>query len=332
VISLERIEEAARVIDPVFLHTPQFVDEALSQRLDMRVILKVELVNPIRSFKGRGADYFLYQLAGRPNRLIAASAGNFGQGLAYAARRWQVPVTIFAAHTANPLKVERMRLLGAEVHLAGDDFDAAKAAAREYAAQLSTGSLQATFVEDGAEPAIAEGAGSIAVELSRWPDPIDDVLIPVGNGALITGMGRWLKAVTPMTRVTGVCAAGAPAMERSWRSGHAIFTDQVNTVADGIAVRVPIPQAVDDMRETVDDVVLVDDKGIIDAMRLLFETLGLVVEPAGAAGLAACLNQRDRLRGMTVAVPLCGGNLSAEQARRWLSCVTPATINASDTT
>lgn len=317
-LSPARIEEAARVIDPVFLHTPQFIEETLSRQLGLRVLLKVECVNPLRSFKGRGADYFLQGAGGAAELLVTASAGNFGQGLAYAARKRGVPVLIFAATTANPLKVERMRMLGAEVRLEGVDFDVAKLAARAHAADLAATGHNAVFVEDGAEPAIAEGAGSIAVELAQWPEPIDELLIPVGNGALIGGLGRWFKEVSPATRITGVCAAGAPAMERSWRSGKLVTTAAADTIADGIAVRIPAPGALEDMRTVVDDVVLVEDALIIEAMQLLFAATGVVVEPAGAAGLAACLSQRERLRGATVAVPLCGGNLTGPQVRQWL--------------
>ena len=107
-------------------------------------------------------------------------------------------------------------------------------------------------------------------------------------------------------------------MERSWRSGSVVVTERADTLADGIAVRIPAPEALADMRAVVDEMVLVDDGLMLEAMQLLFDALGLVVEPAGAAGLAACLLQRDRLRGATVAVPLCGGNLTAEQVRQWL--------------
>jgi threonine dehydratase len=312
-LQLERIAEAARVIDPVFLHSPQFVSDALSQRLGLRLLCKVELLNPIRSFKGRGADYFLRRLGADTRPLVCASAGNFGQGLAYAAGRRGRAVTVFAAQAANPLKLERMRRLGAEVRLAGDDFDAAKEAARAYADQTG-----ARFVEDGAEPAIAEGAGSLAVELTTWPEPIDAAYVPVGNGALVTGVGRWLKAQSPQTEVVGVCAAGAPAMVDSWRAGTPRATERAETIADGIAVRVPVELAVRDLASSVDRMLLVDDALLIEAMRLLFETLGVVVEPAGAAGLAGCLLERARRQQQLVAVPLCGGNLTPEQVRQWL--------------
>ena len=312
-LSLERIAEAARVIDPVFLHSPQFVSDALSERLGLRLLCKVELLNPIRSFKGRGADYFMQRLDADTRPLVCASAGNFGQGLAYAAARRGRSVTVFAAHTANPLKVERIRQLGAEVRLAGGDFDAAKDAARTYA-----GEAGARFVEDGAEPAIAEGAGSLAVELAAWREPIDVVYVPVGNGALVTGVGRWLKAHAPQTQVVGVCATGAPAMVNSWQAGAPRATERAETIADGIAVRVPVELAVRDLASSVDRMLLVHDALLVEAMRLVFETLGVVVEPAGAAGLAACLLERERRQQQLVAVPLCGGNLTPEQVRQWL--------------
>src|SRR5918992_5605205 len=167
-LSLKRIEEASRCIDPVFLGSPQYEAEALGDELGLRLVSKVETQNPIRSFKGRGTDYLLHRLGGEEGRLVCASAGNFGQGLAYAARKRGVPLTVFAAQSANPAKVESMRRLGAEVRLEGDDFDEAKAAARALA-----GPEGWRFVEDGREAEIAEGAGTIALELDPRPGPLD---------------------------------------------------------------------------------------------------------------------------------------------------------------
>jgi len=137
-ISVDRIEEAATLIDPVFRDTPQFVCEPLSDRLGVATVLKVECVNPIRSFKGRGTDYLLHRLGPQPNGLVCASAGNFGQGMAYAARKRGTRLTVFAAISANPLKVDRMRALGAEVMLEGQDFDDAKAGALSLNCALHT--------------------------------------------------------------------------------------------------------------------------------------------------------------------------------------------------
>jgi threonine dehydratase len=314
VISIDRIREAAEVIDPVFLDTPQFVCEPLSDRLGVIVVLKVECVNPIRSFKGRGTDYLLHRLGPTPAGFVCASAGNFGQGMAYAARKRGDRLTVFAAVSANPFKVERMRALGASVVLEGDDFDAAKEAGQRFAAGNG-----AVYVEDGLAPEIAEGAGTIALELDRMRQPFDEVLVPLGDASLVNGIGTWVKRFAPTSKVIAVCAAGAPAMELSWRAGRAVSTTTIDTIADGIAVRVPIPEALAAMRGAVDDVMLVTDDELIAAMRMLQLDVGLMVEPAGAAGLAAVLKRRHELAGKRVAVPLTGGNLTEEQIHRWLS-------------
>jgi threonine dehydratase len=233
--------------------------------------------------------------------------------MAYAARKRGDRLTVFAAVTASPLKIDRMRALGAEVVLEGEDFDAAKAAAKEHA--LRTGSM---FVEDGVLPAIAEGAGTIAVELGRLEQPLDAIFVPLGDGSLINGMGTWLKRFQPDTRVIAVCAAGAPAMELSWRAGLPVSTEAIDTIADGIAVRLPVPEALTLMRSRVDEVMLVDDDEIVAAMRLLFLEAGLVVEPAGAVGVAAIAKRAGEFAGRRVATPITGGNLTDEQIKRWL--------------
>ena len=312
-ISIDRIEEAARVIDPVFRDTPQFVCEPLSARLGVTTVLKVECVNPIRSFKGRGTDYLLHSVGPQPKGLVCASAGNFGQGMAYAARKRGLPMTVFAALGANPLKVERMRALGATVVLEGQDFDDAKEAAVRHADETG-----AFYVEDGLLGPIAEGAGTVAYELGRMPEPLDACIVPLGNGSLVNGMGTWLKRRSPATRVIAVCPSGAPSMFLSWRHGKPMSTPAIDTIADGIAVRVPVPEALEIMFATVDEVMLVTDTEIIESMRWLHSDTGLVVEPAGAAGIAAVARLRAELAGKRVAVPLTGGNMTEEQLRLWL--------------
>jgi threonine dehydratase len=324
-LSLGRIEEAARCIDPVFLGSPQYEAQILGDELGLRLVCKVETTNPIRSFKGRGTDYFLHRMGGEEGRLVCASAGNFGQGLAHAARKRNVPLTVFAAENANRAKVEGMRRLGAEVRLEGEDFDGAKAAARVLAESEGW-----RFVEDGREAEIAEGAGTIALELCRWPEPLDALLVPLGNGALLSGVGTWMKARAPSTEVIGVCAIGAPAMALSLREGVVNTTERVDTIADGIAVRVPVKEALSDLSGVVDDVLLVDDETMVEAMRLLFWKMGLAVEPAGAAGIAALLAHRERLAGALVATPLCGGNLTEQQIRRWLLEDVPSSEEKND--
>ena len=312
-LSLERIEEANSAVDPVFRRSPQFVSDALTAVLDVQLLCKIETLNPIRSFKGRGADYLLHTLAPTEETLVAASAGNFGQGLAYACRARGVKVILFAATSANPLKIDRMRALGADVRLAGADFDAAKQAARDFARLPGY-----RYIEDGCEPAIAEGAGTIGVEISAWTAPIQTLLVPIGNGALACGVGRWLKAVSPQTRIVGVVAEAAPAMRLSWLCGSVVATERADTVADGIAIRQPAAEALSEIAGVIDDIVAVSDQQLLGAMRLAFNTLGLIIEPAGAAGLAAAEALRHQLRDTLAATILCGGNVTQEQCSRWL--------------
>ena len=310
-ISLENIRAATSVVDSAFLHSPQFACEPLSERVGVTTVLKVESVNPIRSFKGRGTDYLLHRLGDEARRLVCASAGNFGQGMAYTCRKRGIPLTVYAAHTANPLKLARMRALGARIELEGGDFDQAKDGAKRHA--RTTGD---TYIEDGLVGAIAEGAGTIGVELSE-DSPLDAVFVPLGNGSLVNGVGTWLKDASPSTRVIAVCASGAPSMALSFQA-HRVVDSASDTIADGIAVRVPVPEAVDIMARTVDEVMLVSDDEMRQAMRWLLLDAGLVIEPAGAAGVAAIAQRASEFAGLRVATVLTGGNLTEQQIHDWL--------------
>lgn len=314
-LSLERIEQAARTIDPRFLHSPQLEFDTLSAVLGCRLTVKVETLNPVRCFKGRGADFLLAGRVadGRREPLVCASAGNFGQAMAYACRKHGIALTVFAAVDANPFKIERMQALGAQVLRHGEDFDAAKDAARAWAQAQGQ-----EFIEDGAQAEISEGAGSIAVELLRHDARFDALLLPLGNGALLTGMARWMKAHSPATRIVGACSSGAPSMAEAWRSGQLVSYPPVQTIADGIAVRVPIAATVAGLHGLMDEVLLVDDDTIVQAIRLVHEHAGLVVEPAGAVGIAALLANRDAFAGLDVATVLTGAGVTRAQIRGYL--------------
>ncbi|WP_108812127.1 pyridoxal-phosphate dependent enzyme [Sphingorhabdus sp. Alg231-15] len=308
----DQILAARSLIDSVFLDTPQFKAEALFPRLGKAPVLKIETVNPIRSFKGRGAC-LLVDAAESNMSLVCASVGNFGQGMAYAARVRGVPMTVFLAENANPLKVERIRSLGAAVVKYGADFDAAKSAAREFARAKGH-----VFVEDGAASAITIGAGTIGMEMLAGKEKFGAVFVPVGNGALLNGVASWIKTHQPDIRVIGVCSQAAPAMAMSWKEGRSISTAETSTVAEGIAVREPVPEAVELMQELADDILLVSDKSMIQAVQLCFKELGLLVEPAGAAGLAALIEHPDAIPEAEVATILCGGNVSEAQVKAWI--------------
>jgi threonine dehydratase len=214
------------------------------------------------------------------------SAGNFGQGVAYAARAHDIPAVVFASVNANPRKVEQMRTLGAEVVSVGEDFDAARAASEAYAATQPV-----ELLVDGDDPRISTGAATLALEvtdavaLGSLPAPVV-ALVPVGNGALINGVGAWLKAELPACRVVGVQAEGAAAMARSFHAGRPIDTETALTYADGIATRVAIPRAVELMPGRVDDMRVVSEAALRDAQRLLTDALGITAEGAAAASWA----------------------------------------------
>ena len=181
--------------------------------------------------------------------------------------------------------------------------------ARELSSEDDYGAWElawAVGIQDGRDPRIAEGAGTIAVELLA-AGALDAVVVQVGDGALITGIARWIKAQSPGTRVVGVAPTGSPAMARSWETGRPVSTPRTDTIAGALAVRDPVPDSVARMRGLVDDFVLVDDAEIIEAMRLVADTLGLLLEPAGAAGIAA-IRRRD-IPGERLAAVLTGHGL-----------------------
>ena len=298
-LSLERIEEAASVISAELLNTPQFSDPMLSEALGREVVVKMENVSPLGSFKGRGADYFVGRLDRREERLVTATAGNWGIGLAYAGRRHGHRVDIFAPASAPSGKVRRMRGLGASVSIVEGGPDEVHAAARDHADGGSGGRL----VSDGEPAAIAEGHGTIGIELLR-AGTLDAVVVQVGDGALVSGIARWLKAQSPSTRVIGVCASGAPAMKLSIEAGRPIRSDPPRTIAGGLAIGEPIAASFERVRALVDDVVLVDDGDIRAAMALIADTIGVLVEPSGAASVAAV--QRHPMPGERIAVVLTG--------------------------
>jgi threonine dehydratase len=294
-LSLERIVAAQEEIDPVFLDTPQFVDDRLSAPLGREVLVKVETLNPIGSFKGRGTWLLARELD--PARAwVCATAGNFGQGLAYAARERGARADVFVSADVSPAKVERMRALGARVEAS----ERPDSAAREHAED--NGGI---LVKDGLHPAIAEGAGTIGVELGR-ARPVDTVIVQVGDGALISGVARWLKATDASPRVVGVCASGAPAMAHSFAADRPMSVTGSGTIATALAITDPVPESLARIAALVDDIVLVDDDDLRRAMKLIAGTLGVVVEPAGAAGIAALARHAEAIPGDSVAVLLTG--------------------------
>jgi threonine dehydratase len=294
-LSLERIESAMSEIEPAFLRTPEFVDARMSAEVGREVVVKVETLNPIGSFKGRGA-WLLASKLDPTWTWVCATSGNFGQGLAYAARARGAAVHAFVPPNTPSGKVARMRLLGAQVEVR----ERPGLAARDHAAGEGR-----VLVIDGLDAAIAEGAGTIGVELEA-AGPIDTAVIQLGDGALISGVARWLKSRTPHTQIIGVCASGAPAMARSFAAGRPVSVEGTGTIATALAITDPVPESLARVLALVDEVVMVDDDDLRSAIELIADCLGVLVEPAGAAGVAALLRHPAEVPGERITVLLTG--------------------------
>jgi len=269
----------------------------------------------VRSFMGRGTETAVSRLvahAGGSTAVCAASADNLGQALAYSGARRGIPVIIVAARTANPFKIERIRALGATVRLEGDDIEDARLLARRIAADQG-----AHLIEDSLDLATCEGAKTVGLELLTRGPPLDTLVIALGGGALASGVGCVAKSIAFHVEVIAVQPAGAPAMALSWRSGAVVETETIDTIADGVAGRYPIPEVLDDLLVLVDDVMLVGEGAIMTGMRLLLQHAGVVVEPSAALGVAAVMENRERFAGRRVATILCGSNVTTDDFSRW---------------
>ena len=314
-LELDRIRRALEAVDPVFLGSPQYASAPLGAALGCSITLKVETLNPVGSFKGRGTETVMSWLAQRadPPAAVCASAGNLGLALAYSGVQRGIPVTVVAAETANRLKIERIRALGATVRIEGDDIEDARRLASDTAEREGS-----YLVEDSLDLLTCDGAGTIGLELFARTRELDVVVLALGGGALASGIGCVAKSLAPDVEVVAVQPAGAPAMALSWRSGAVVETETIDTIADGVAGRCPIPEVLDDLLVVVDDVVLVREESIKAGMRLLYRSAGLIVEPSAALGVAAVLENRERFGGRRVATVICGSNVMTGDFERWV--------------
>lgn len=306
------ILDARGHIDPVFLDTPVMRHPGLDEALGCAVTLKLETLNPIRSFKGRGTEALLAVLPPDTPGVIATSTGNFGQGLTRAAIRRGIASTIVVPAGTSALKLAAMRRLGATVHEVTPAEGNGKSVARRMAAD--SGLL---IIEDGLHAEIDAGAGTIAQELTDAGIEPEVLLVQVGDGALAGGMGAWVRERSPRTRIVGVVAARAPSLARSIEADRDLDAP-VETIAEGMAVSHPVPGAVARLRQALDEVVLVSDEGMLRAMRLLAEAAGVIAEPAGAAGIAAILAEPARYRGRSGVSIITGSNVDAATLGRAL--------------
>jgi len=303
-VTIDDVRAAHDRIRDSIVRTPTLVSRTLSQMTGATVFLKFENLQFTAAYKERGALNTLLQLsdAARAKGVIAASAGNHAQGLAYHAHRMGIPATIVMPRNTPTVKVVQTEGHGATVVLEGDTFDAAYAHAR-----VLEGAQGYTFVHPFDDPRVIAGAGTTAIEMFEDVPAIDTLVTPIGGGGLISGMATVARAQNRDVEVIGVEAELFPSMYNRIR-GTALPCAG-DTLAEGIAVKEPGGITAAMVAELVDDIVLVGERSLEEAVSLLLQIEKTVVEGAGAAGLAALLAHPERFAGRTVGVVLCGGNI-----------------------
>lgn len=306
-IDLETIYQAHERIKGTIVKTPFAYAPRLSEQCGCEIFLKKENLQVTGAFKIRGAYNKIATLSEseRACGVIAASAGNHAQGVAMAAQMFGIKALIVMPESTPLTKINGVRYYGAEVILAGSNYDEAYAYAASYGTEHKM-----VFVHPFADEAVMAGQGTIALEMIDVHPDLDAVVIPVGGGGLISGMASAFKALRPQIEVIGVSAAGAPAMRESYEAKRPIDSVAVRTIADGIAVRDTSEITLGHILQSVDRIVSVDDEEIANAILFLLERQKLVVEGAGAAGVAAVLHDKlSDLRGKKIGIVLSGGNM-----------------------
>jgi len=300
---------ARRVIAPHLPRTPLIHAPALDRLLRGQVYVKCENTLPTGAFKVRGGINLISRLSPEERRrgVITASTGNHGQSIAYAARIFGVRAIIGAPKESNPLKVASMRALGADVVLEGRDFDEAREWVERTAREEGY-----RYVHSANEPLLIAGVGTISLEVIEDLPQVDVIIVPIGAGSGACGHCITAKALHPGVQVIGVQAQGAPSVERALREGRMASLDHMETFAEGMATRVPFALPITILRRYLDEIVLVSDEEMKQAILLLAEAVRQSAEGAGAASTAATLRLRERLRGRTVALMLTGGNITLD--------------------
>jgi threonine dehydratase len=310
------ILDARRVISKYLLPTPLHFYAGLSEFLGCQAYVKHENYQPVGAFKIRGGINLLSRLSveERQRGVIAASTGNHGQSIAYAARLFGVRAIIVVPHESNPDKVRAIQQLGADLIFHGKDFDEA----REYVEMLAEREGY-RYVHSANEPDLIAGVGTIGLEIVEDLPDVAVIIVPVGGGSGASGISIAAKAINPNIEVIAVQSEAAPAAYLSWREGRALSSDVMKTFAEGLATRQGFEMPVRILRENLSDFILVSDDEIRQAMRLMVEHTHNLVEAAGAAPLAAALKIRDRLAGRKVALDLSGANITVDSLREVLA-------------
>ena len=305
----EAIDRAATVLSEILEPTPFKKNNNLSDIYDAEVYLKREDLQIVRSYKIRGACNMIRSLSAESleNGIVCASAGNHAQGVAFSCSKLKIMGSIFMPVTTPKQKIEQVRMFGKdfiEIVLTGDTFDAANSAAIEYAKENGK-----TFIPPFDDPKVMEGQGTIGKEiLSQFPEKLDYIFVPIGGGGLASGLGSYIKAMSPETKIIGVEPAGAPCMKAAIENGGPIELDEIDKFVDGAAVKKAGAKTYEVCKAMLDDIVVVPEGAVCTMIIQMYNKSAIVVEPAGALATAALRFYADKIKGKKVACIVSGSN------------------------
>ena len=306
---IEAIDKASKVLEEILEPTPFKKNDNLSDIYQANVFLKREDLQMVRSYKIRGAYNKIRSIAPEnlKNGIVCASAGNHAQGVAFSCNKLQIMGAIFMPTTTPKQKIEQVRMFGKEyieIVLTGDTFDAANAAAITYAKENAK-----TFIPPFDDPKVMEGQGTIGKEiLSQTPVKLDYIFVPIGGGGLASGLGAYIKQMSPETKIIGVEPGGAPCMKAAIEAGELVELEHIDKFVDGAAVKKAGAMTYEVCRQVLDDIVVVPEGAVCTTIIQMYNKSAIVVEPAGALASAALRFYADKIRGKNVACIVSGSN------------------------
>ena len=307
--AVEEIIKASKVLEEILEPTPFKKNNNLSEMYDAQIFLKREDLQMVRSYKIRGAYNKIRSI--EPERLasgiVCASAGNHAQGVAFSCNKLKIKGSIYMPTTTPRQKIDSVRMFGrdyVDIVLTGDTFDAANAAAIEYAKQSGK-----TFIPPFDDPKIIEGQGTIGYEiLQQAKQPLDYIFVPIGGGGLASGIGSYIKRMSPSTKVIGVEPAGAPCMKTAIEKGEIVELEHIDKFVDGAAVKKAGALTYEICKSVLDDIIVVPEGAVCTTIINMYNKNAIVVEPAGALSVAALRFYADKIRGKNIACIVSGSN------------------------
>ena len=307
--TVENIDQASTVLSEILEPTPFQRNADLSVKYNADVFLKREDLQVVRSYKIRGAYNKIRSIKPEDlkNGIVCASAGNHAQGVAFSCNKLKIMGSIYMPTTTPKQKIEQVKMFGGnyiEIVLTGDTFDAANAAAIEFAKQSNK-----TFIPPFDDPKIMEGQGTIGREImAQSKEKLDYIFIPIGGGGLASGLGAYIKQMSPETKIIGVEPAGAPCMKAAIENGGVIELESIDKFVDGAAVKKAGAQTYEVCKEILDDIIVVPEGAVCTTIIQMYNKSAIVVEPAGALSIAALNFYADQIKGKKVACVVSGSN------------------------